>query len=61
MNSDGDVGQKTGSTHGMYNYWKNAGDRCGNCGTIYDWVWNVESGRISEGSIPADIDSYLAY
>ncbi|WP_424016229.1 hypothetical protein ACOZ4N_00230 (plasmid) [Halorientalis pallida] len=33
-----------------------AGGRCSNCGTPYDWVWNVETGRVSKSAVPVEID-----
>ncbi|MFD1588477.1 hypothetical protein ACFR9U_15970 [Halorientalis brevis] len=33
----------------------NADRRCQNCDELYDWLWNIETGRISESAVPAEI------
>ncbi|TKX40005.1 hypothetical protein [Halorubrum sp. CGM4_25_10-8A] len=40
---------------GSYTYAPSAGEYCGKCGTAYDWVWNVKTGRIDSESIPDSI------
>lgn len=37
---------------GAYTHAPSAGDRCGKCGTAYDWAWNVRTGRIDPESVP---------
>jgi hypothetical protein len=40
---------------GMYVYWKEADDTCGNCEAVYDWRWNVETGRIEPEHAPIEV------
>jgi ribosomal protein L37E len=37
---------------GKYRYAPSAPQVCQNCGTPYDWSWNVETGRIASDSVP---------
>lgn len=37
---------------GHYIYWKEAGERCENCNSPFDWEWNIRTGRIAAESVP---------
>lgn len=40
---------------GAHAYVPSAGERCGKCGTAYDWEWNVRTDRIDSESVPDSV------
>lgn len=41
---------------GNYDYAPSADMYCKNCGTLYDWRWNIETGRVSPNKTPEMVD-----